>query len=304
MSKRILVFGGLGFIGGNFVRWSHETRADFEIKIADGHTYAADKDRIPKSFEGEIRKAFLQKPAEYSDLVQWSDLVVNFAAETHNDNSLMNPEIFIDTNVVGTARLLEVCIKHDTPLIQISTDEVFGDFPLDSKELATEDYPFRPSSPYSASKASADMLVMAWVRSFGLKAIVTHCTNNFGPKQNAEKLIPNVISKIRKGLPIELYGQGKNVRDWIHVDDHSRAIATLIDKAKWGEAYNISSNEELTNLDLVNTICLSFEKPNHKIQFVEDRPGHDLRYGLDSSKMRKLGWVAEHSIRGANFNDF
>lgn len=304
MTKKILVFGGLGFIGGNFVRWCHENRPDFEIKIADGLTYAADKGRLPVAFQGEIRESLLQNPSEYSDLVEWSDLVINFAAETHNDNSLRSPEIFIDANVVGTARLLEVCRNHNTPIIQISTDEVYGDFPLDSKELATEEYPFRPSSPYSSSKASADLLVMAWVRSFGLKAMVTHCTNNFGPMQNAEKLIPNVSSKIRKGVPIELYGEGKNIRDWIHADDHSRAIAILIDKSKWGEVYNISSNEELNNLELVDAIRNSFEKPDHPIRFVADRPGHDLRYGLDSAKMRNLGWAPEHSIRATNFNDF
>lgn len=305
--KKVLVFGGLGFIGSNFVRWATENRPDLQIKIADAFTYAADPARLPSNFKGEIRECRLQEPASYKDLMQWADLVINFAAETHNDNSLRNPELFIDTNVIGTLKLLESCRDNDAALIQISTDEVYGDFPLDSKEKATEDYPLRPSSPYSASKASSDLLVFAWVRSFGVRAIVTNCSNNFGPNQHSEKLIPNVVGKIRAGFPIELYGDGKNIRDWIHVDDHSEALATLIKNPHWGERFNISANNELSNLEVVNQIKNKLGVADHEIRFVDDRPGHDLRYGLDSSKLRSLGWEPIHSFENsfltANDND-
>lgn len=293
--KKVLVFGGLGFIGSNFVRWAIEHRPDLEIKIADAFTYAADPKRLPGNFAGEIRQCRLQEPASYKDLMQWADLVINFAAETHNDNSLRNPELFVDTNVIGTLKLLESCRDNDTALIQISTDEVYGDFPLDSKEKATEDYPLRPSSPYSASKAASDLIVFAWVRSFGVRAMVTNCTNNYGPNQHPEKLIPNMISKIKEGRPIELYGDGKNIRDWIHVDDHSEALGVLIDKPHWGQRFNISADNEVSNIDLAKRIGEEIGVPDHPIKFVKDRPGHDLRYGLDSKKLRGYGWIAKNT---------
>lgn len=294
--KKVLVFGGLGFIGSNFVRWAVENRLQIEIKVADAFTYAADPNRLPPDFDGEVRKCRLQDPDDYQDLMTWADLVINFAAETHNDNSLKNPEIFIDTNVVGTLRLLESCRDNETAIIQISTDEVYGDFPLDSKEKATEEYPAKPSSPYSASKAASDFLVLAWFRSFGVRGMVTNCTNNFGPNQHPEKLIPNIVSKIRAGLPIELYGTGKNIRDWIYVDDHSEAVALLIDKPVWGERINISADNELSNIEVVERIKSELDLPGYPVKFIKDRPGHDLRYGLDSSKLRKLGWKAEKSL--------
>ena len=296
--KKVLVFGGLGFIGSNFVRWATENRPDLDIKIVDAFTYAADPARLPSNFKGEIRKCRLQGPESYSDLMEWADLVINFAAETHNDNSLLNPELFVDTNVIGTLKLLESCRDNDTALIQISTDEVYGDFPLDSREKATEDYPLRPSSPYSASKASSDLLVFAWVRSFGVRAMVTNCTNNYGPNQHPEKLIPNMVSKIREGRPIELYGDGTNIRDWIHVDDHSAALGLLIDKPHWGERFNISADNEISNLDLAQRLREQLGVPNHTIVFVEDRPGHDLRYGVESSKLTALGWSASETRLG------
>ena len=289
--KKVLVFGGLGFIGSNFVRWALENRLQIEIKIADAFTYAADPNRLPVDFDGEVRKCRLQDPENYQDLMKWADLVINFAAETHNDNSLKNPEIFIDSNVVGTLRLLESCRDNKTAIIQISTDEVYGDFPLDSKEKATEEYPARPSSPYSSSKAASDFLVLAWFRSFGVECMVTNCTNNFGPNQHPEKLIPSIVSKIRSGQPVQLYGDGKNIRDWIHVDDHSKAIALLMNKPVWGSRFNISANNEISNIDLVEKIKQEQRVPNHPILFVADRPGHDLRYGVDSSKIRAHGWT-------------
>lgn len=298
--KKVLVFGGLGFIGSNFVRWATENLPEMKIRIADAFTYAADATRLPIHFEGEIRECRLQNPKDYQDLMQWADLVINFAAETHNDNSLKNPELFVDTNVVGTLRLLESCRDNDTAIIQISTDEVYGDFPLDSIENATEDYPAKPSSPYSASKAASDFLVFAWVRSFGIKGMVTNCTNNYGPNQHSEKLIPNIVSRVKAGLPIEIYGNGKNIRDWIHVDDHSEAVALLLEKPNWGERFNISANRELSNLEVVARVKDELGAPAHPVRFIEDRPGHDLRYGLDSSKLRSLGWQPNKSFE-ANF---
>ena len=303
MSKRILVFGGLGFIGANFVRWAVENRPDYELRVVDGFTYAADVSRLPREFGGQIIRAMLDEKSKYKSHVGWSDVVVNFAAETHNDNSLANPGVFVKSNVLGTAALLDVCKELGRGLLQVSTDEVFGDFPLGSKTLATESSPFRPSSPYSSTKAAADLLVMAWERSFGLEAMVTHCTNNFGPGQNKEKLIPNVLAKIGQGLPIELYGDGKNVRDWIHVDDHSRALSILIDSPQWGESFNISSNDELSNLGLVSLILEKLGLTGYPIEFVRDRPGHDLRYGLDSTKIRNLGWSPRLLIRDSDISD-
>lgn len=286
--KKVLIFGGLGFIGSNFVRWAMENKPNLDMKVADAFTYAADPKNLPDSFGGEVRRCRLQDPDDYRDLMEWADVVVNFAAETHNDASLKNPEIFVDSNVVGTLRLLELCRETNTALIQISTDEVYGDFPLDSLEKASEQYPIRPSSPYSASKAASDLLVLAWARSFMLKAMVTNCTNNYGPNQHPEKLIPNILSRIAQGFPIQLYGDGKHIRDWIFVDDHSKSIGLLMDNPRWGERFNISANFELSNLELARLICQTLEVPSHPIELIADRPGHDLRYGIDSSKLAGL----------------
>jgi dTDP-glucose 4,6-dehydratase len=287
---KILVFGGLGFMGASFVNWAINHKPDAQIKIADAMTYAADKNRLRSEFAGEVREVNLNNPEAYRDLVAWADVAVNFAAETHNDNSLIAPEVFVETNIKGVFCLIQVCLQQETPILHISTDEVFGDFPLKSNTLATESSPMRPSSPYSASKAAGDLLVMAWARSYGLRAIVTHSTNNFGSHQHREKLIPNVVSRIQSGSPIELYGSGENIRDWIHVDDHSSAIFCLLENGTWGESYNISANNELSNLSVVVRIKSEMNVPNHPVIFVPDRLGHDLRYGLDSSKLRKLGW--------------
>ena len=286
----VLVFGGLGFVGSNFVNWCAPNRPGWNLKIVDGFTYAADRNRIYKDLDIEIRKSRLETPEKYTDLVKWADFIVNFAAETHNDNSLRDPKPFLESNVNGVFELLKVCTAHQTKLIQISTDEVYGDFPLESSDAADENYPFRPSSPYSSTKAAGDLMVMAWVRSFKLNAIVTHCTNNFGPGQHQEKLIPTIISSVRMGLPIRLYGNGENTRDWIHVDDHSAAVALLIEKGKMGERYNIGANNHITNVELAKRISSELESENQIIEFIEDRPGHDLKYSIDSAKIKDLGW--------------
>jgi dTDP-glucose 4,6-dehydratase len=294
---RVLVFGGLGFMGANFVNWTQRNRPEVEIRIADAYTYAADERRLHSPESIQIRRANLLEPSEYVDLIEWCDLTVNFAAETHNDNSLKRPIDFYESNVLGLIKLMQECVAQDRPLVQISTDEVYGDFPLDSDELATEDYPFRPSSPYSASKAAGDLAVAAWIRSFGLKAIVTHCTNNFGPGQHPEKLIPNIIHRVQIGEPIQLYGTGENVRDWIHVDDHSNAVWKVIDLKSWGEVFNISAYNFRSNKHLCLEIFSGMGCPEHPIEFVADRPGHDLRYGLDSSKLRSVGWTPKDTSR-------
>lgn len=287
---KILVFGGLGFMGANFVNWTLHNRPEVKIRIADAFTYAADSARLESPEIVEVHRANLVSPGDYWDLLDWCDLVVNFAAETHNDNSLERPLDFYQSNVVGLVHLMQTCLSLKKPLIQISTDEVYGDFPLDSEELATEEYPFRPSSPYSSSKAAGDLAVMAWVRSFGLQAIVTHSTNNYGPGQHEEKFIPSVFRSISRGSPIRVYGNGLNIRDWVHVDDHSSAIWTLIDKGQFGHRYNIAGGNQRTNLELIFELLAALKLPDHPIQFVPDRPGHDLRYGLDSEQLRLLGW--------------
>lgn len=291
----VLVFGGLGFVGSNFVNWCGLNRPHWKLKIADGFTYAADASRIRDHDELEIRKARLEEPNSYSDLNHWADVVVNFAAETHNDNSIANPEPFLESNVNGVFNLLESIRNSGTRLIQISTDEVYGDFPRDSVEAASEDYPFRPSSPYSSSKAAGDLLVLAWVRTFKVNAIITHCTNNFGPGQHEEKLIPSILRSIERNTPIQLYGDGENVRDWLHVDDHSSAIALLLEEGRSGERYNIGADNHLSNVELAHMLSAECGFANFPIDFVSDRPGHDAKYSLDFSKIAKLGWKPAHT---------
>lgn len=287
---RILAFGGLGFIGGNFVRWANDAGKDYEIRIADAGTYAADRDRLPSSFSGEIRIVNLENSDLYMDLVDWCDVVINFAAETHNDRSLKDPAIFIRSNVLGAGELFNACTKLNKPVIQISTDEVYGDFDFGTSTLATEKSKLFPSSPYSSSKAAAELLAMSWMRSFGLEVTVTNCSNNFGPKQNPEKLIPNVVQKVSRGESIKIYGSGQNVRDWIHVDDHSNALSLILEQRLWGQKFNISANNEWTNVNLVHRILAELGVPDHPIEYIEDRWGHDRRYGIDATKIRGIGW--------------
>lgn len=287
---RVLVFGGLGFMGANFVNWTQRNRPEVEIRIADAYTYAADVRRLQDPESIQIRRANLLDPPEYVDLIEWCDLVVNFAAETHNDNSLERPLDFYQSNLLGLVNLMQSCLAADKPLLHVSTDEVYGDFPLDSEERATEEYPFRPSSPYSASKAAGDLAVMAWVRSFGLRAMVTNCTNNFGPHQNLEKFIPKTISALVSGQPIQIYGNGLHMRDWIFVDDHTIALWTLMESPEWGKKFNISANFHLSNLEVVQLLADGLGLIP-EVRFVDDRPGHDLKYSLDSSKLRRKGWL-------------
>jgi dTDP-glucose 4,6-dehydratase len=217
--------------------------------------------------------------------------VVHFAAESHNDNSLDDPGPFIQTNIVGTFTLLEAARKHDVRLHHVSTDEVYGDLDLDDPKRFTEDTPYNPSSPYSASKAGSDHLVRAWVRSFGVRATISNCSNNYGPWQHIEKFIPRMITNLIDGVPPKVYGDGLNVRDWIHADDHSSAVLAILDKGRYGETYLIGADGERNNLQVVKALLGLFGRSEDDIEFVTDRAGHDRRYAIESGKLRaELGW--------------
>lgn len=289
---RVLVTGGAGFIGSNFVRRTLEMRPEVEILVLDALTYAGDLanlhglDHKYQFHQGNILDSNL-----VDTLVSKVDLVVHFAAETHNDNSLKSAKPFLDTNVMGTFEIIQACVKHGVRLHHISTDEVFGDLHLDSEKRFTPETPYNPSSPYSSSKAASDLLVRAWGRSFGLKASISNCSNNFGPYQHEEKLIPRMIGLIASGQKPQLYGNGQNVRDWIHVDDHNDGVWAIIDQGLIGETYLLGASNERSNLQVVQVLLNYFGKPNDWIEFITDRPGHDLRYAIDASKAKQeLGW--------------
>lgn len=290
---RVLVTGGAGFIGSNFVRLTSKTRPKFEITVLDSLTYAGSLQNLSGLEEkstfvhGDIRDEAL-----VNKLVQASDLIVNFAAETHNDNSLVDPKPFISTNVEGTANLISACARAGRRFHHVSTDEVYGDLPLDSTDKFTPASPYKPSSPYSASKASSDLLVRAWVRSFGLNATISNCSNNYGPNQNVEKLIPNIIHRVINGDRPKIYGNGLNIRDWIHVDDHNEGIWKILEEGKPGETYHLGANCERSNLQVVRSILKILGKEADSFDFVEDRKGHDLRYAIDATKtIEALGWT-------------
>ena len=289
---KVLVTGGAGFIGSNFVRRTLATRPKVELWVLDALTYAGKLENLDgldgkyHFFQGNILDSGL-----VDHLISAVDLVVNFAAESHNDNSLKSARPFIETNVLGTFELVQACVKHDVRYHHISTDEVFGDMPLDSKDKFAPDTPYNPSSPYSSSKAASDLLVRAWVRSFGLRATISNCSNNFGPYQHEEKLIPRVIKLISSGKKPQLYGNGLNVRDWIHVDDHNDGVWAVIDKGQSGKTYLLGAESERSNLQVVQTILTEMGKPTDWIEFVKDRPGHDQRYAIDASQTtEELDW--------------
>jgi dTDP-glucose 4,6-dehydratase len=290
---RILVTGGAGFIGANFVHWTRQHRPDIQITVLDALTYASDGTSLASLgdqitlVEGDITDAPLVER-----LVADTDLVVHFAAESHNDNSLNDPSPFVQTNIVGTFTILEAVRRHDVRLHHVSTDEVYGDLELEDPKRFTEDTPYNPSSPYSSTKAGSDLLVRAWVRSFGVKATISNCSNNYGPYQHVEKFIPRQITNVIDGLKPKLYGDGLNVRDWIHVDDHNSAVWTIIDKGRLGETYLIGADGEKNNKQVVQAILGAFGLPADAYEHVSDRPGHDLRYAIDSGKLRtELGWT-------------
>jgi dTDP-glucose 4,6-dehydratase len=291
--KRVLVTGGAGFIGSNFVIKSLRDRPELKITVLDSLTYAGNLENLAPVKEAiKIIKGDIRDVATVNQAVEGQDIIVHFAAESHNDNSLKNPGLFVETNVMGTANLISAAVNHDVRFHHISTDEVYGELPLDSKSKFTEDTPYNPSSPYSASKAASDMLVRAWVRSFGLRATITNCSNNYGPNQHSEKLIPNTIAHILAGKKPPVYGNGKNVRDWIHVDDHTDGVWAAIERGVIGETYLLGASNERSNLEVVRQILVELDKDPDWFEFVDDRPGHDLRYATDSTKAQtELGWI-------------
>lgn len=290
---RLLVTGGAGFIGSNFVHHVID-HTDHHVTVIDKLTYAgnlASLDGLPESrfrfVEGDIADATLVD-ALFAD----ADAVVHYAAESHNDNSLHDPRPFLDTNIIGTYTLLEAARRHDTRLHHISTDEVYGDLELDDPARFTETTPYNPSSPYSSTKAGSDLLVQAWVRSFGVRATISNCSNNYGPYQHVEKFIPRQITNVLRGIRPKLYGAGENVRDWIHADDHSAAVLTILDRGVIGETYLIGADGEKNNKEVVELILTLMGQDAAAYDHVTDRAGHDLRYAIDSTKLRtQLGWT-------------
>ena len=289
---KVLVTGGAGFIGSNFVLRARETRPDWDLTVLDALTYAGSRASLA-GVEDEITfvEGSVADAALVEQLVADTDVVVHFAAESHNDNSLDDPWPFMETNIIGTYRLLEAVRKHDKRIHHISTDEVYGELELDDPHRFTESTPVNPSSPYSASKASADLLVRAWVRSFWARATLSNCSNNYGPRQHVEKFIPRQVTGVLQGVRPKLYGAGANVRDWIHVDDHNDAVVAIIERGRLGETYLIGADGEQSNREVIALVLELMGKPADWFEHVDDRPGHDLRYAIDSTKLRaETGW--------------
>ncbi len=293
---KVLVTGGAGFIGANFVHRVRAVRPDWQVTVLDALTYAGHRESLAdlgdqiRFVEGNVADAAL-----VDTLVADTDVVVHFAAESHNDNSLDNPWPFMESNIIGTYCLLEAVRRHGVRLHHISTDEVYGDLALDDPARFTEQTPVNPSSPYSASKASADLLVRAWVRSFGISATLSNCSNNYGPYQHVEKFIPRQITGILQGTRPKLYGAGANVRDWIHVDDHNDAVIAILEQGRLGDTYLIGADGEQDNAAIVALLLELTGKPADWFDHVPDRPGHDLRYAIDSAKLRaETDWTPRY----------
>jgi dTDP-glucose 4,6-dehydratase len=300
-----LVTGGAGFIGSNFVRHLVE-HTDHEVVVLDKLTYAGDPRTIadlpPERVRLEVGDV---ADAELVDkLVSAADVVVHFAAESHNDNSLADPSPFVTTNLVGTFTLLEAVRRHGVRLHHVSTDEVYGDLALDEPTRFTEATPYNPSSPYSATKAGSDLLVRAWVRSFGIAATISNCSNNYGPWQHVEKFIPRQVTELLCGRRPRVYGGGANVRDWIHVDDHSSAVLRIIEAGRPGETYLVGADGERSNLEVVRTLLELFGRSPDDYELVADRAGHDLRYAIDATRLRtELGWTPRFTDFAAGLAD-
>ncbi|MBW8172849.1 dTDP-glucose 4,6-dehydratase [Ornithinimicrobium sp. Arc0846-15] len=299
--QQLLVTGGAGFIGSNFVHYVM-ANADARVIVLDKLTYAGSRESLAglPADRVELVVGDVANAALVDDLVGRlsgpADAVVHYAAESHNDNSLNDPSPFVQTNIIGTFTLLEAVRRHDVRLHHISTDEVYGDLELDDPQRFTEATAYRPSSPYSASKAGADHLVRAWVRSFGVRATLSNCSNNYGPWQHIEKFIPRQITNLLQGGRAKLYGTGDNVRDWIHADDHSSAVWTILSRGEIGETYLIGADGEKSNREVVSLILESLDLDVDDFDHVNDRAGHDLRYAIDSSKLRdELGWTPEYA---------
>ncbi len=297
----IIVTGGAGFIGSNFIFYMFKKHPDYRIVCLDNLTYAGNLSTLAPVMDNPnfrfVKESITDRDAVYRLFEEeHPDMVVNFAAESHVDRSIENPEIFLDTNIKGTAVLMDACLKYGiTRFHQVSTDEVYGDLPLDRPDLFfTEDTPIHTSSPYSSSKAAADLLVLAYHRTYGLPVSISRCSNNYGPYQFPEKLIPLMIANALADKQLPVYGEGLNVRDWLYVDDHCKAIDIIIHDGKIGETYNIGGHNEMKNIDIVKIICKALGKSEDLITYVTDRKGHDMRYAIDPTKIHsELGWLPE-----------
>ena len=298
----ILVTGGCGFIGSHFLRYMMDIYANDSFICLDALTYAGNKNNIKELLE-DSRLTMIKgniRDASFVDTLFVSykpDVVVHFAAETHVDRSITSPQVFLETNVIGTGILLDACLQHGIGRFHhVSTDEVYGTLPLQGGSAFTEQSPLLPSSPYAASKVSSDLLVLSYYKTYGLPITISRCSNNYGIHQYPEKLIPLMIQRALQEAPLPVYGDGLNVRDWIHVVDHCRAIDTILQAGVIGEVYNIGGGKEIANIDLVKQILGILDKPYELITYVNDRLGHDLRYAVDSSKVQRLGWKPEYTM--------
>ena len=297
----VLVTGGAGFIGGNFVYHMLGAHPDYKIICVDCLTYAGNMSTLAEAMKNPqfvfYKTDICDRESIYKIFETESpDVVVNFAAESHVDRSIENPEVFLRTNILGTQVMMDACRKYgNIRCHQVSTDEVYGDLPLDRPDLFfTEETPIHTSSPYSSSKAGADLLVMAYYRTYGLPVTISRCSNNYGPYHFPEKLIPLMIANALADKPLPVYGEGLNVRDWLYVEDHCKAIDLIIHKGKIGEVYNVGGHNEMKNIDIVKLICQKLGKPESLITFVTDRKGHDMRYAIDPTKIHnELGWLPE-----------
>jgi dTDP-glucose 4,6-dehydratase len=294
---RLLVTGGAGFIGANFVHGSVREHPEESVTVLDALTYAGSRESLaPVEHEVRLVQGDITDAELVSKLVAETDAVVHFAAETHVDNALANPEPFLRANVVGTFTVLEAVRRHGVRLHHVSTDEVYGDLELDSAQRFTESTPYNPSSPYSSTKAASDLLVRAWVRSYGVAATISNCSNNYGPYQHVEKFIPRQITNVLTGRRPKLYGTGANVRDWIHVDDHNSAVWRILADGQIGRTYLIGAEGERDNLAVMRTILRLMGRDPEDFDHVTDRVGHDLRYAIDPSPLyNELGWGPKHT---------
>ena len=301
MFKSLLVTGGAGFIGSNFIYYMLAKYPDYRIICVDCLTYAGNMSTLAEAMKNENFSFYKINICDREGIykifeTEKPDIVVNFAAESHVDRSIDNPEIFLQTNILGTQVMMDACRKYGVERYhQVSTDEVYGDLPLDRPDLFfTEETPIHTSSPYSSSKAGADLLVLAYHRTYGLPVTISRCSNNYGPYHFPEKLIPLMIANCLNDKPLPVYGEGLNVRDWLYVEDHCRAIDLIIHKGRVGEVYNVGGHNEMANIDIVKMICKALGKPESLITYVADRKGHDMRYAIDPTKIHsELGWLPE-----------
>jgi dTDP-glucose 4,6-dehydratase len=292
---RLLVTGGAGFIGSNFVRHVHRERPGWELVVYDLLTYAGDRRNVEGLDRVTLIEADICDEQRIDAAVAHCDAVVHFAAESHNDNSLHTPWPFVHTNLIGTYQVLEAVRRHQKRLHHISTDEVYGDLELDDPAKFTPETAYNPSSPYSSTKAGSDLLVRAWLRSFGVQATISNCSNNYGPYQHVEKFIPRQITELLEGRRPKLYGTGENVRDWIHTEDHSAGVLTILEHGRVGETYLVGADGEHCNKDVVELILKLMGRDPSDYDHVNDRPGHDMRYAIDASKLRdELGWRPQY----------